>query len=124
MSLPERPIGDIVGPAKLRATIVTLPPTRTSGPAPARVVFHVAIGGALGLCVGILMGMTTAPVVGTVIGALAALFAAIFGVKDEDLSSFGRSATGRLTHSASAIPAVVLPQPGGPIRTNRCSACL
>jgi hypothetical protein len=36
------------------------------------------------------MGMTTAPVVGTVVGALAALFATIFGVKDQDLSSFGR----------------------------------
>lgn len=48
------------------------------------------MGGALGLCVGILMGMTTAPVVGTIIGALAALFATIFGVKDQDLSSFGR----------------------------------
>jgi hypothetical protein len=40
--------------------------------------------------VGILMGMTTAPVVGTIVGALAALFATIFGVKDQDLSSFGR----------------------------------
>jgi hypothetical protein len=59
-------------------------------PAPTRLGLHVAIGGALGLCVGILMGMTTAPVVGTIIGALAALFATIFGVKDQDLSSFGR----------------------------------
>ena len=55
-----------------------------------RLPFHVAIGGALGLCVGVLMGMTTAPVVGTVVGALAALFATVFGVKDQDLSSFGR----------------------------------
>lgn len=57
---------------------------------PGRLMLHVAIGGALGLCIGILMGMTTAPVVGTIVGALAALFAAVFGVKDQDLTSFGR----------------------------------
>ena len=67
---------------------MTLPETTT--PAPARLWVQILLGGALGLCVGTLMGMTTAPVVGTVIGALAALFATIFGVKDQDLSSFGR----------------------------------
>ncbi len=62
-----------------------------SVPAPApRLGLQIALGGALGLCVGTLMGMTTAPVVGTVVGALAALFATIFGVKDQDLSTFGR----------------------------------
>jgi hypothetical protein len=62
---------------------------RIAAPTP-RLGLQIAIGGALGLCVGTLMGMTTAPVVGTVVGALAALFATIFGVKDQDLSTFGR----------------------------------
>jgi hypothetical protein len=69
---------------------MTLLEKQATPPVVPRVGFHIAIGGALGLCVGILMGMTTAPVVGTIIGALAALFATIFGVKNEDLSSFGR----------------------------------
>lgn len=64
--------------------------TQTTTEPSGRLPFHIAIGGTLGLCVGILMGMTTSPVVGTVVGALAALFATIFGVKDQDLSSFGR----------------------------------
>jgi hypothetical protein len=69
---------------------LTMPETQTTPAPSSRLGFHIAIGGALGLCVGILMGMTTAPVVGTIVGALAALFATIFGVKDQDLSSFGR----------------------------------